>query len=75
MKRALLLVGVNIAASSAAFSALPSWEPTYEMWRSTIFMPCNYSGVFDAQFAALWGIADFDWLPAPMNLCIVNQSD
>mmetsp|Transcript_18552 Transcript_18552/g.44482 ORF Transcript_18552/g.44482 Transcript_18552/m.44482 type:complete len:396 (-) Transcript_18552:25-1212(-) len=28
---------------------------------STIFMPCNYSGFFNPDFAAKWGVTDFDW--------------
>jgi hypothetical protein len=24
---------------------VPAWKPTYSMWRSTILMPCNNSGV------------------------------
>jgi hypothetical protein len=31
------------------------------MQQSTIAMPCNYSGFFDAAQAAQFGIADFDW--------------
>jgi len=28
---------------------------------STIVMPCNMSGWFDADEAARWGLVDFDW--------------
>lgn len=31
------------------------------MAMSTIMMPCNVSGWFDAKLAARYGIADFDW--------------
>jgi hypothetical protein len=47
--------------SSISSVEVPSWPATYEMSRSTIFMPCNYSGYFDPGIAAQWGIADFDW--------------
>ena len=31
------------------------------MSRSTVFMPCNVSGMFDPAIAGRYGIADFDW--------------
>ena len=31
-----------------------------QMSRSTIFMPCNYSGPYDPAIAAKFGIVDFD---------------
>jgi hypothetical protein len=31
------------------------------MQQSTIFMPCNYSGHYNPQVAAKFGIVDFDW--------------
>ena len=40
---------------------LPQWNVTYNALASTIFMPCNYSGYFNATFAATFGIVDFDW--------------
>ena len=39
----------------------PTWAPTWDMAASTIMMPCNTSGWFDAELAAKYGIADFDW--------------
>ena len=56
--------GAIIAAvfvSSARGADVPSWPATYDMRKSTAFMPCNYSGYFDPGIAAQWGIADFDW--------------
>jgi len=50
------LVGVNGFAPST-----PNWPPTYVMSESTAFMPCNESGLFDPNFAASYGISDFDW--------------
>ena len=35
---------------------LPSWNVTYNALQSTIFMPCNYSGYFNASFAASFGV-------------------
>ena len=40
---------------------LPTWEVTYNAAESTIFMPCNYSGIFNATFASNFGVADWDW--------------
>ena len=40
---------------------VPSWEVTYNPAESTIFMPCNYSGLFNSTFAGQFGVADFDW--------------
>jgi hypothetical protein len=40
---------------------LPTWPATYDAQQSTIFMPCNYSGYFNATFAGQFGVADFDW--------------
>lgn len=39
----------------------PKWAPTYDMAKSTIFMPCNVSGFLNPEIAAKWGIVDFDW--------------
>jgi hypothetical protein len=40
---------------------VPTWTVTYSPSQSTIFMPCNYSGFFNATFAGEFGVADFDW--------------
>ena len=40
---------------------IPHWAPTYDMPLSTVVMPCNYSGMFDPNVAARWGMVDFDW--------------
>ena len=37
------------------------WTATYEMARSTIMMPCNSSGYYDAIVASRYGVVDFDW--------------
>ena len=41
--------------------AVPSWEPTYDMGRSTFLMACNNTGYFTNEFAEKWGIVDYDW--------------
>lgn len=40
---------------------LPKWTATYNMSLSTIIMPCNTSGYYDAAVAAQFGIVDIDW--------------
>ena len=47
-------------AGEFAFSGcLPSWPPTYNMSRSTIIMPCLYSGFADARgLLARYGLVD-----------------
>ena len=40
---------------------LPKWEPTYDMSRSTIIQPCNWSGTMDSQWLAKWGVVSVDW--------------
>ena len=50
---------------------VPRFEPTYNMSRSTIVMPCNDSGFFDTSLTKNFGIVDFDWSNAKQNY--VNQ--
>ena len=41
---------------------LPPWPATYNMSRSTVLMPCNYSGFSDASgLLSRYGLVDFDW--------------
>ena len=40
---------------------LPSWPSTYNMSLSTAIEPCNYSGLFDLEFASQFGYIDIDW--------------
>eukprot|EP01083_Nonionella_stella_P208074 755365_1 len=48
-------------------SVYPKWTPTYQMNRSTIVMPCNYSGYMSKpETLARYGIVDFDWSNAKM---------
>ena len=50
-----------LAALQLSAAWQPKWKPTWEMARSTIFMPCNDSGFLDPAISAQWGIVDFDW--------------
>lgn len=66
--RAVIFFFVVLAAVTATPPGpqiLPPWPATWNMSRSTAFMPCDTDGVgpvpFDPQSAAKWGIADFDW--------------
>lgn len=40
---------------------VPPWPPEWRMGRSTIVMPCNYSGFVDPVAASRWGVVEFDW--------------
>lgn len=50
---------------------VPRFEPTYNMTRSTIVMPCNDSGFFDVSLTARFGVVDYDWSNAKNHY--VNQ--
>ena len=54
-------LGLAGGASAEPWPEHPTWTPTWDMAASTIMMPCNTSGWFDAELAAKYGIADFDW--------------
>ena len=57
------------AAGAPPRPPLPGWAPTYSMPLSTAIMPCNYSGMFSAELAGKWGLADFDWCAAASTPC------
>ena len=40
---------------------LPRFAPSYDMFHSSIIMPCNYTGQFEVDVSTQWGIADLDW--------------
>jgi hypothetical protein len=48
-------------APPCGFSPCPSWAPTWNITRSTIIMPCNYSGYFDYTIAGKFAVVDYDW--------------
>ena len=57
-----LLVGRDALASAAgAVHPLPRWRPTWQLNRSTMLQPCNYSGYFDPEFSARFGVVSYDW--------------
>ena len=63
---ALGLVGAAAAQSKPPGplkfpTLLPPWEPEWVLNRSTIAQPCNYSGWFDVDLAAQFGVVSFDW--------------
>ena len=57
MRRSLLLA----LCAPAVLAQRPTTPVTYQMNRSTIIMPCNYSGFTDPQSTKGWGLVDFDW--------------
>ena len=50
----------DLAGVDLSRVGLPTWTPTYNARASTAFMPCNYSGFFNATFAASFGVSDFE---------------
>jgi hypothetical protein len=58
MAATLILLALSLAHS---YAFLPNWVPTYNMSLSTVVMPCNDSGMFDATTTRSWGLVDFDW--------------
>ena len=46
---------------------LPTFTPSYDMFDSSIIMPCNYSDPFSNAVASQWGIADIDWSNSKSN--------
>lgn len=65
----------------AGLTAVPAWEPTWETSRSTAFMPCNDSGMFDLAAATAYGLAGkptkagvriVDWLPRNLPILVLD---
>lgn len=42
-------------------TCLPTWRPTWNMYRSTVLYICNTSGFHDPKFAVQFGIVVYDW--------------
>merc|ERR1719390_501612 len=40
---------------------LPSWKPTWDMFRSTVLYTCNNSGMHDVNHAIKFGLVVYDW--------------
>ena len=40
---------------------VPRWTPTFDMAKSTVAMPCNYSGYYDVGSLHDFGYLQFDW--------------
>ena len=57
-----MLMLLSIASTQALPAhLLPLWEPTYDMRRSTVVQPCNWSGTMDSSWLAQWGVVSMDW--------------
>ena len=62
-------IGVDMSSGTPVVSRLclpnasagKGWSPTYNMSMSTIIMPCNTSGWYNASLAAKFGLVDVDW--------------
>eukprot|EP00035_Acanthoeca_spectabilis_P030665 m.10340 g.10340 ORF g.10340 m.10340 type:complete len:569 (+) comp4307_c0_seq1:82-1788(+) len=71
--RTVAWLAVSMASHSRA--ALPKWAPTYNMSRSTIFMPCNDSGFTSPEISAKWGVVDFDWSNGKRDWTLASPMD
>ena len=60
---ALSLLAVSASAQCLPGNAtcLPSWEPTWDMMRSTVLYTCNNSGFHDVNHAVKFGTVVYDW--------------
>ena len=54
------LVAVLLASAAAVSGQTPRGPPVYQMNRSTIIMPCNFTGPTDPSTTVGWGIVDVD---------------
>eukprot|EP00039_Didymoeca_costata_P010326 m.138993 g.138993 ORF g.138993 m.138993 type:complete len:294 (-) comp14787_c0_seq1:953-1834(-) len=45
-------------------SCLPTWTPTWTMWRSTMLYVCNHTGYYDPIKASKYGVVVIDWSSA-----------
>ena len=68
VRRSCLLFAVFTAAVNAGIPpptrslVPPGWTPSWELWRSTIAMPCNDSGLMlDQRAFRNWGVLSWDW--------------
>ncbi len=91
--RVLLLLVAPPATAAASASqclsgdptCLPAWEPTWDMFRSTVLYTCNNSGFHDVHHAVQFGTVVYDWSNAkavwanahPMDseACILKQAE
>lgn len=48
---------------------LPTWNPTWDMMRSTMLYTCNHSGFHNATYAAQFGVVSYDWSNAKEVCC------
>ena len=55
------LGAMMIGAARLACAQLPPYAQTWQLNRSTIIMPCNYSGPMDPKATAGWQYIDIDW--------------
>jgi hypothetical protein len=68
MRPLLSLAAVLFVCDSAAANCLPgnetclpTWKPTWNMYRSTMLYACNVSGMHDVSQAIKFGIVMYDW--------------
>ena len=58
---------VKPGSAGAGYSStrlrVPRWEPEWDISKSTVAMPCNYSGYYDLDSLAGFGYLQFDCAP------------
>jgi hypothetical protein len=60
-KMGCFIIAQAFLVSALALAPVPDWPQTWDMSRSTMYMPCNGSGYTNPELMAKFGIVDFDW--------------
>eukprot|EP00656_Telonema_subtile_P001746 TRINITY_DN10758_c0_g2_i2.p1 TRINITY_DN10758_c0_g2~~TRINITY_DN10758_c0_g2_i2.p1 ORF type:complete len:445 (-),score=93.61 TRINITY_DN10758_c0_g2_i2:229-1563(-) len=67
MRLSVLLITAALASAGApqclpgSATCLPSWNSTWDMYRSTVLYTCNNSGMHDVAHAIKFGVVVYDW--------------
>ena len=68
-------VKISCGVDRATPCPVPTWEPTWDLARSTAIQPCNASGWYDPEYASKWGLVSFDWSNAKADWLAVTPHD
>ena len=68
-------VAISCGVDHSKPCPVPTWEPTWDLARSTAIQPCNDTGWYDPQFASKWGLVSFDWSNAKADWLAVTPHD
>ena len=61
MARSLTVGLLVLALAHSSFGYTPPFSPTWQLNKSTIIMPCNYTGLTYEDVTKNWAYTDFDW--------------